>query len=212
VDSRHEDFPTFFNVRENIAWTSRGDVIGWPADSRGPRVVFAFSGSSHHLPETEVVNRCEFRNGLEFGGGIEKALTRSAGIRGNMGRHSGVPQVSHLPDSSPAEAEESVFRTEGRMVWSQGRPVFDNCHGGDRHTGNPRVDLIKGRIPSQRGSRQATSVGHEFPIRVSTQRSISGSYAAHWTSARVEWSTTREGRFLLKPIEETAQCIVTIRD
>jgi hypothetical protein len=103
VEGGLEDFPTFLDVCEKIAWTSGGAMIGWPPDSRGTWVVFASSGSAHRLPETEVANRCEFRNGLEFGGHREGSHEIGRDW-GNMGRHPGVPQVSNLSDSWPADA------------------------------------------------------------------------------------------------------------
>ena len=186
-----EDFPTFFSVCENIAWTSRGDVIGWPPDSRGTWVVFAFSGSAHHLPETEVANRCEFRNGLGFGGGIEKALMRSAGRSGNLERLSGGPHASGPSDSWSAEAGESVLRMEGG-AWSgrRGGPCLTIARQAVVNPGSPRWTR-SGEGFHLRGESSDNLSGHESPIRVSAQRSISGSHAAHWTSARVEWSTTR---------------------
>ncbi len=152
-----EDFPTFFSVCENIAWTSRRDMIGWPPDSRGTWVVFAFSGSSHHLPETEVANRCEFWNGLEFGG-IEKALTRSAGTQGNSGRHSGSPQISGPSDSWSAQAG-GVGVSHGGVLGqvALGGPCLTIASGRSSHREarsgpDPGKDSITG------GSRQTTSL------------------------------------------------------
>ena len=115
-----EDFPTFFSVRENIAWTSERDVIGWPPDSRGMWVVFAFSGSSHHLPETEVADNCEFRNGLEFGGhraGSHK-IGRESGNAGTSFRRATCLQSVRLLGLL-RRGSRCYGRTE-RPVWSHG--------------------------------------------------------------------------------------------
>ena len=191
MEGRLEDFPTFFSVCENIAWTRRGDVIGWPPDSRGTWVVFAFSGSAHHLPETEVANRCEFRNGLGFGGGIEKALTKSAGCRGiwnafRAGRMSLVHPILGL------RRRESRCYAWRRGAWSgrRGGPCLTIARQAVVTQGIPKWTR-SGEGFHHRGESSDNLSGHESPIRVSAQRSISGSHAAHWTSARVEWSTTR---------------------
>lgn len=75
MEGQLEDFPTFFNVCENIAWTRQGDVIGWPPDSRGMWVGFAISASLHRPAETEVAIIESPRMAL-ISGGIEQVVTQ----------------------------------------------------------------------------------------------------------------------------------------
>ena len=200
---------------------------------------FATSMAAHPVPAHEVAIRCEFEDGLArdrngFGGFIETALAMSAW---KLGRTRNACQAVHRSPVRPTLCSGELCSGE----WVQadlthpglilpGRRVGVS-HGGNAWPvthGKQSVDVGHGWAPVRlRASLRVRSQGTDSTIEREAVRQSPFPHESHaCVSTTINFrqpscpldfcpggmDSHQCGRFLLKPIEETAQCIVTIRD
>jgi hypothetical protein len=167
------------------------------ARSTGDAGRFAGSGAAHRVSANEVAFGFEFWNGLEFGGHL-MALALSAQKR----RESGTPARRTAVPLQPASGPH----TSARVGVSHERNAGFGTQWGSR-----RLRSREWIPPAGSGGQQITTARHESPSCVNVTINFRQPRCPlDFDSGGMESRQSR--RFLLKSIEETAQCIVTIPD
>ena len=190
---------------------------------------FATSAAAHPVPAHEVAIRCEFGDGLArdrdgFGGFFETALATSAWKRGEPGTparlSTGLQSVRRCTPGGVTQRGLTQPGQESRCFAQRERLACDASEAvvgcgpwvGSHHTSCFPSCPVQGTDSTiGRGAVPQSPFQHEFLLCVNTTINFrQPSCPLDFGSGGMEYHQRR--RFLLKPIEETAQCIVTIPD